>query len=229
MRGQIIVIEGTDGSGKQTQAELLVKRLKADQIPIATISFPQYNTPPGRIIGGPYLGKPEICLTWFQEGPNQVDPRVSALYYAADRVYNISKVKELLDQGINVILDRYVISNMAHQGGKIKEQDKRLQFYEWLAKLEYELLELPLPDLTILLYMPYQYSLELRKKRPALSDGHEAVKEHLLNAEASYLELAELYNFQIINCVKANKIRTIKAINDELYLYLKTKLKAKEN
>ena len=91
MRGKIIVIEGTDCSGKETQSKLLVKRLTEKGIKCASFSFPMYDTPTGRIVGGAYLGKPEICDGYFKEGAPNVDPKVSCLYYAADRKYNIDK------------------------------------------------------------------------------------------------------------------------------------------
>ena len=123
MKGKLIVIEGTDCSGKETQSNLLIEKLKKQNIRIEKFSFPNYNSPTGRIIGGPYLGKKYICDGWFPEGAPNVDPKVSALFYAADRLYNIDKIKFLLENGVNVILDRYVFSNMAHQGGKIENKN----------------------------------------------------------------------------------------------------------
>ncbi|MDD2489715.1 MAG: thymidylate kinase [Bacilli bacterium] len=221
MRGKIILIEGTDCSGKQTQSENLVKRLQEDNIPVKIVSFPNYNSPTGRIIGGPYLGKQQIGESWFKEGAANVNPKVSSLYFAADRYYNLKTINDLLDQGINVILDRYVFSNMAHQGGKITNKEERYKFYQWIDDLEFKLIGLPYPDMIILLYMPYQYSIELRNKRKEIGDGHESSTDHLINAETSYLELANLYHYHIINCVKDNQIRTITNINEELYKYVK--------
>ena len=106
MRGKLIVIEGTDCSGKQTQTELLQKRLNDLNLNCIRIDFPRYDTPTGKIVGGPYLGKPEICDSFFLEGAVNVDPKVASLYYAADRKYNIGEVNEYLDKGYFVILDR---------------------------------------------------------------------------------------------------------------------------
>ena len=119
-KGKLIVIEGTDCSGKETQTKLLIKKLKAENIKVDNFSFPAYNSPTGKIIGGAYLGKPHIGESYFKEGATNVDPKVAALYYTADRKYNIAQITKLLDSGINVILDRYIYSNMAHQGGKIE-------------------------------------------------------------------------------------------------------------
>ena len=121
MKGKLIVIEGTDCSGKETQSKMLIEKLKQDGYPVEKFSFPMYDTPTGKIVGGPYLGKSYICDGWFKEGADKVDPKVAALYCAADRRYNMDKIVSLLNTGVHVILDRYTYSNMAHQGGKIKD------------------------------------------------------------------------------------------------------------
>ena len=145
MKGKIIVVEGTDCSGKETQTSLLVQRLRREGRKIERLSFPEYDSPTGRIVGGPYLGKTHIGDGFFPEGAANVDPKVAALYYAADRRYNRQKILDLLNDGIDVVIDRYVESNMGHQGGKIFDKDERLKLYEDLANLEYGFLELPKP------------------------------------------------------------------------------------
>jgi len=224
MRGKLILIEGTDCSGKQTQSELLVKRLVENGRKVVTLSFPMYDTPTGKIIGGPYLGKPAICESWFSEGATNVDARVASLYYAGDRFYNISKINKLLSEGTDVILDRYAPSNMAHQGGKIIDQQERYKLYKWIEDLEYGLLGLPRPDFSYLLYMPHQYSQKLRRAREEKLDAHESSEEHLKNAEIAYLEIADLYDFEIINCIKDEQIKSIEDINNELYNDVVSKL-----
>ncbi|MDD2625683.1 MAG: thymidylate kinase [Tenericutes bacterium] len=222
---KLIVIEGTDCSGKETQTNLLLERLKKEKIKIEKLSFPMYDTPTGKIVGGPYLGKEHISKGLFEEGAAKVDPKVSALYFAADRKYNSPKIINLLKKGYNVILDRYVVSNMAHQAGKLKVSEHRYEMYNWLDSLEYGLLELPRANLTILLYVPYKNAYELKKNRKEKPDQHEISKEHLKLAEAAYLELADLYNFKIVNCVKNNKIRTIEDIHEEVYKIVSESLK----
>lgn len=225
MKGKLIVIEGTDCSGKETQSNLLIEKLKGDGVRIEKFSFPNYNSPTGKIIGGPYLGKSYICDGWFPEGAPNVDPKVSALYYAADRLYNIDKIKFLLDNGVNVILDRYVYSNMAHQGGKLGEKTERLSMYEWLDNLEFNLLDLPRPDIGVFLHMPYELSLSLKKNRVEDLDQNEKDKNHLINAEMAYIELANKYDFYTIECNSGDRIRTIEEINSDLYKYISKKIK----
>lgn len=222
---KLIVIEGTDCSGKETQTKLLVEKLEKENIKCVRFSFPQYDTPTGKIVGGPYLGKKHICDGWFEEGATNVDPKVSSLYYAADRKYNIGKINKLLDDGINVILDRYMYSNLAHQGGKIKNKSKRYEMYSWLDKLEFDLLDLPKADIRVFLHMPYEVSCELKKDRKELPDQHEQSKEHLIMAEEAYKEIAELYNFKTIECSFNNSPKSIETINEELYNYIKENIK----
>lgn len=220
---KIIVIEGTDCSGKQTQSELLLNRLNKDSIKIKGFSFPMYDTPTGKIVGGAYLGKESISNSLFEEGAVNVDPKVASLYYAADRRYNKDIILNTLKES-NVILDRYVESNMAHQGGKLKEKNKRIELYNFLETLEYKLLEMPRPDITIFLYMPYEFTKELKKNRSEL-DQHELSEEHLKNAEDTYLELAKRNNYIKIDCVKDGKIRSIEDIHSEIYEIVKEKIK----
>ena len=113
---------------------------------------------------------------------------------------------------------------MGHQAGKLTEKQDKLDMMNWLEKLEYDLLELPRPDIVLFLYMPYQYSVELRNKREEVPDGAEKDVEHLKNAEATYSMMAEKYNYNIIYCVKDDKIRTIEEIHEDVYNIVKEKL-----
>lgn len=224
VRGKLIVIEGTDCSGKETQTNLLIEKLKEKKIPVEKFSFPNYESPTGKIVGGPYLGKKYICEGWFEEGASNVDPKVASLYYAADRKYNIPVINELLNNGENVILDRYAFSNMAHQGGKILDTYERSKLYKWIEKLEFDLLELPKPNIAIFLHMPYEGACILKKDRKEGADQHENSESHLRNAELSYVEIANEYNFKTIECMEGNTIKTIDAIGEEVYSYIITKL-----
>ena len=213
--GKFIVIEGTDCSGKETQSKLLVEKLTNLGKKAIRVTFPNYDSPTGKIIGGPYLGKEEISSCWFPEGAIHVDPKVACLYYAADRKYNEKEIKKYLDDDYFVICDRYISSNMAHQGSKIVDDNERFNMYQWIDKLEYWLLGLPKPDKTIFLHVPYSYAFELKKNRLSL-DEHEKSEEHLKNSEIAYLELSSYYNWININCISDNNIRTIDDINGEI-------------
>ena len=219
MRGRLIVIEGTDCSGKETQTKKLLEKLNDTGIKTYYFSYPNYNSPTGKIVGGPYLGKKEISPCWFNEGAVNVDPYVSSLYYAADRKYNIDSILHLLNNGSNVILDRYVYSNMAHQGSKLDFKDERVEIYNFLEQLEFNLLRLPKPDIKIFLHMPNQFAKVLKQNRESI-DEHEKDEDYLLKAEKTYIEIADIYNFKTIECVSNNQIRSIDNISDEVYSFV---------
>lgn len=230
-KGKLIIIEGTDCSGKETQTKLLVERLKQEGKKVAMLSFPMYDTPTGKIVGACLLGKPQMCKdilktehSFFKEGGGNVDSLTALSYYAADRRYNLPTIKKYLQDGYTLIIDRYVTSNMAHRGGMILDELERKKMYKKIDMLEYEIMELPKPDKVILLYMPYEYACILKKNREELPDEAESNEEYLRLGEKSYLELAKIYHYDIVNCVKEKKIRTIEDIHEEVYLHLKESL-----
>lgn len=212
---KIIVIEGTDCSGKETQSKLIEEKLKKEGKKVLRISFPAYDSPTGKIIEGPYLGK--SMNTYFDEGPTQVDPKVISMYYAADRLYNLKDIDENLDY---IIFDRYVESNMAHQGSKIDNIKERKELYNFINELEYKLLKLPKPDITIFLHVPYEYVKKLKENRKQL-DEHEKDDKFSKKSIDTYLELTNLYNWNKIECIKDNKLRSIEDINEEIMNIIK--------
>ena len=223
--GRIILIEGTDCSGKETQSNLLMEKLKSEGLKVGKLAFPDYDSPTGKIIGGPYLGKSYICESWFDEGAVNVDGKVASLYYAADRLYHKELIIELLNKNDVLILDRYTISNMAHQGCKLSNKEDRIEMYKWLEELEFNLLGLPRPDGVIFLYMPEEVSEELKKSREEIPDEHEKSKEHLTNAENAYLELSQLYGFKKIDCSCDGKARSKESISEDVYNVVKDIIK----
>ena len=210
--GKIIVIEGIEGSGKETQSKLLVESLNKKGIKSIEFSFPMYDTPTGRIF--------KDCLlsnnNYFNEGIDSLDPELVCLYTAADRKYNIKKINDYLMNGYIVVINRYTSSNMANQGSKYSDSEDRFYMYQWIDKLEYWLLKLPKPDYTILLNMPYKYNNQLSFELTNEDSKRERVLE-------SYLELAGLYNWDIINCIDEDKEKTIDEIHEEIMELLETK------
>lgn len=223
-RGKIITIDGTDATGKATQSDLLVTRLNLEGFPTEKMSFPRYETPTGRIVAQAYLGKqgPWGDDKMFFGDPDKLNPKIASLFYAADRAYAAQYINEQKDKGINFVMDRYTSANMGHQGGKLKTKKEREQMWFWLYKLEYEMLGVPPPDITIILYTPVDVALELRKKRESQtntsSDGHESNLDHLRRAEESYLQMAEFFDWPLIKCVdKSGKMRSREDIHEEIY------------
>lgn len=220
-KGKLIVIEGTDCSGKQTQTDLLVQNLRKLGYRAISFSFPNYASPTGKIIGSCYLGK--TGESYFSEGIENVDPKISSLYYAADRAYNIDEVNHYLEEGYIVVLNRYVESNMAFQGGKIKDIRKRNMMYEWLDNLEFVLLDLPRPDYVLFLYLPYEYVCTLKEKR-----GKIASVNLLHMAEVAYLELSTIYEYEKINCLREDVLRPVEDISEEILEKVKKYLEKEE-
>lgn len=230
MRGRLIVIEGTDCSGKETQTKKLIENLKKTGHNVIAYGYPDYNSPTGKIIGGPYLGKPNISEGWFPEGASHVDAKVAAAYYIADRKYNEKKIINALDSGIDVVLDRYTYSNMAHQGGKLLDYKERHEMYKFIETLEFDLYNLLLPDIKLFLHMPLEAATILKSGREEVADQHETDLEHLKNAELAYLEIASIYGFDTIECTKKmnniNKedIKTIDEISQEIFKTVNDKI-----
>lgn len=210
--GKIIVIEGIEGSGKETQSKLLVESLNKMGIKSIEFSFPMYDTPTGKIF--------KDCLlsnnNYFNEGIDSLDPELVCLYTAADRKYNIKKIEEYLNNDYIVVINRYTSSNMANQGSKYNDSEDRFYMYQWIDKLEYWLLKLPKPDYTILLNMPYKYNNQLSFDLTKEDSKQERVLE-------AYLELAGLYNWDIIDCIDEDKEKTIDEIHEEIMELLETK------
>ena len=223
MKGKLIVIEGTDCSGKETQTKLLVKYLKENNTKVFTMSFPNYDSPTGKIIGGPFLGKSYISEGYFPEGAPNVDPKVSSLYYAADRLYNLPIIQKKLNEGYTVILDRYVYSNMAHQAGKEDDKEKRFALYNFNATLEFDLLGLPKADKVIFLYMPVEGARALRANRAEALDQNEMDEEYLKKSQRAYLELAKIFNYIQIDCFEDGKVRSIEDISKDVIRAYKKK------
>lgn len=210
MRGKLLVIEGTEGSGKETQADLLVKRLNVMGEKAVKMRFPMYDTPTGKIIYEHILNKDGN--SYFDE---EVDPKALSLYYAADRVNNIGKINELLDKGMHVVLDRYVESNMAYQASKFEDVKDRVNMIFWMEQLEFNLPDLPRPDKVIFLFLPYQY-------RPLVG---EVVDPKYHNIEMTYHLLSRRYDFGVVSCVNDDKLKDINLISDEVLEYVKNIIK----
>lgn len=224
MKGKLIVIEGTDCSGKETQSNLLVENLNKLGKPTEKYCFPRYTSPTGRIIAGPYLGKPDYGEGYFNEGASNVDPKVASLYFAADRKYNINEITQKLDNGINVVVDRYIDSNLAHQGSKFSDFKERKKMFHFLDTLEYKLLGLPKADITIFLYMPLECAKILKSHRQEKPDQHEMDENYLLNSEKTYLYLSKKKKYIKIDCAKDNNPKSIEEIQNEILNKISKKL-----
>jgi len=212
--GKFIVIDGTDGSGKATQTQLLAERLSRAGFDVAMADFPQYEKKSAGLIEKYLAGKYGTA--------KQVGPYRASIFYAADRYDASFKIKRWLSEGKTVVANRYVTANLAHQGGKISNPLERKHFFDWLIELEYEIFEIPKPDLNIILHLPADISRALIKSRQFRLgqplDIHEDDLEHLKQAENVYLEIAKIFPDTIlIECARDGKILDKEAINNLLW------------
>lgn len=212
------MIEGTDGSGKGTQTELLVKKLQDDNRQVEQISFPQYGQRSAAMVEDYLNGKFGTAV--------EVGPYRASILYAIDRYAASPQIKKWLKEDRIVIANRYVASNMGHQGGKITNQKDRQEYFKWNYELEYDIFGIPKPDLNIILHVTPEISQRLvdnKEDRDYLNgkkrDIHEDDLDHLQAAEKTYLEIAKIYpEFKIIECVdKNNQILSRKTIQKRIW------------
>lgn len=222
-KGQLIIIEGTDGSGKKTQAALLIERLKKEGRKAISKSFPQYGTKSA--------GPTEEFLSGKYGKPTEIDPYVSSVFYAVDRFDLSQELKNLLEADYIVILDRYVDSNVGHQGGKIKNSAEREKYVEWLYDFEYRIMNIPKPDLVLVLHVPAEFNEKLVSQKQtlfAVEKNHELGLEHLKNAENAYLWLAQKYpdDHKVVECVENETLLSPEKVHEKVWSIINKFLKA---
>ncbi len=215
--GKLFVIDGTDGSGKQTQFDLLKKHLDEDGIYYKTVSFPNYDSPSSSLVKMYLSGE-------FGENAKDVSPYIASTFYAADRYATFQKeYKKYYEEDGIILADRYTTANMVHQAGKINDEKEREKFLNWLFDLEFNLYGLPVPSKVFFLNMPPEKVKELIKNREnkfthnEKKDIHERDRKHLEEAYNAACDLAKKYNWNEIKCVKENVLRTRENIHEEIY------------
>ncbi|MDD4878086.1 MAG: AAA family ATPase [Candidatus Nanoarchaeia archaeon] len=200
----IITITGSDGSGKATQTKILVERAIKEQYKVKTMSFPQYEKFWGKVIKA-YLRGDFGTL-------EQVDPHDASMLYAMDRLEAKPQLLRWLREGSNIILDRYLESNYAHQAGKYKGKERERMLL-WLYDLEIEQNEIPESDMVIYLDLPVEWTLKAIEKRSKedtnrKQDLHESNAQHLFDTQETYRMLANRdKRWRIIPCLKDDSTR----------------------
>ena len=215
--GKLFVIDGTDGSGKQTQFEKLKQRLDEDGIDYKTVSFPNYDSPSSGLVKMYLSGE-------FGENAKDVNPYIASTFYAADRYATYTtKYKEYYDNGGIILADRYTTANMVHQAGKISNKEERERFLNWLWDFEFNLYGLPIPTEVFFLKMPPEYCLNLIKDRENKfthkeeKDIHERDKNHIIDSYKAAVDVSKQYDWYTVECVENEQIRTVEDINEEIY------------
>lgn len=224
-KGKLIVLDGTDGSGKATQTKLLQARLKKEGYRVQTLDFPQYEK---NFFGG-LIGE---CLAGEHGDFVSIDPYIGSTLYAADRFESKDKIMRWLKAGCVVVLDRYVSSNQIHQGGKITDAKKRKQFLEWLEKMEYGVFGIPRPDGIIYLDVPVALSQKLlaskgqKEKKTYLkkrkTDVVEGSQKYLDDSRQSALLLVKKQNRWLrVECAKKDEILSREIIAEKVWEQVK--------
>ena len=215
--GKLIVIEGTDGSGKSTQFRLLTQRLENENIAFQKLVFPQYSEPSSALIRM-YLGGE------FGSKPTDVNAYAASTFYAVDRYASYKKVwGNWYEQGGLVVSDRYTTSNAVHQTSK-EPAEKQGEFLKWLYELEYDRLGLPKPDLIIYLDVPTDFTEQMMRRREAdtntTADIHEQDLDYLATCRRTGRAAAEYYGWTVIQCVRDGRMRSIEDIHEEIYRHV---------
>jgi dTMP kinase len=199
-RGKLIALEGIDGSGKRTQLDLLAEKLEGRGLAVSRISFPRYESFYGKLVGR-YLNGEFGAL-------EAVDPHLSALLYAGDRLEAKPEMEAALAAGKFVLADRYIGSNLAHQSARVPAKGRE-EFVSWLKRLEYGLYNLPTEDLVIYLRLPVAEAHRLvglksaREYTSLQRDIQEADIKHLEQTATMYERLATDAHWASIDCMDA--------------------------
>jgi len=218
-RGRLIALEGIDASGKATQTALLAQRAEAAGLRVRTISFPRYGE-------GFFAEMVERYLRGeFARRAGDVSPYLAALPYACDRWQAAPVLREWLSEGHVVVCNRYVAANLAHQGSKLASPAERREFFGWDLRLEHEVFGLPRPDLQVLLEVPTDVAVALRRERDVREGRQEGHDIH--EADLAYLQAtAEAYRqvaaetpglWAVVQCAGGGRMLPPERINEALW------------
>lgn len=211
MAGELIVIEGTDGSGKSTQFAMLRKRLEQEGVAYRTAVFPRYGEPSAALLELYLQGR-------FGTHPSDVNPYAASTFFAVDRYASYKTDWQAYhDKGGLMLCDRYTTSNAVHQAAKLPPEQAG-PFLDWLFDFEYEKLGLPKPTQVFFLDMPAACTFDLLHKRQGEGgDIHEKDHAYLALCRERALEVCRRYGWQRISCAPGGVIRTVEDIHQEIY------------
>lgn len=227
--GFFLALEGTDGSGKGTQYQELVKRLTDEGYDVASFDFPRYHEPSSYFIGK-YLNGDYGTV-------DEVGPYTASLFYALDRYEAAKDIRQALDEGKIVITNRFTGSNMAHQGTKFDNPEERKGYFLWVDSIEYQMLGIPRPDLSLVLRVPADLAQELVDEKAARNytskkrDLHEASLDHLEKSVLVYDDLCQLFpkDFKQLDCVRSGKLMSIETVHKLIWETISPMLPSKKS
>lgn len=216
-KGKFIVIEGSDGVGKKTQADLIIKMFRRIGKQVVFYDFPQYDRSFFGKMVGDYLNEKFGDV-------NESDPYLISLLYAGDRFEASEHIRHDLGRGKIVICNRYTQSNMAFQTAKLKGETKKKEFLEWLEELEFGIYNVPKPDMVVYLYAPHELSQKMVDKKAKRGytdkkrDIHERNGIFLAQVEKEYLSLAKNNSeWRTIICTEGDKLLPPEEISKKVF------------
>lgn len=233
-KGKFFVLEGMDGSGKATQTKLLAEELVKKGYKVEEVDFPQYGKGSAALL--------EMYLNGGYGTAEEIGPYRASIFYACDRYDASFKIRQWLAEGKIIVSDRYVSSNIGHQGGKIIKDKKEWEKYiNWLYDLEYNIFKIPRPDYNFILKVSPKLSMKMsnsvksvekRQKRilylgdSKQKDIHESDKVHLENTLKSYIAISKKFpkEYKIIECQEEDKFLPIKTISQKILKLVEEKL-----
>ncbi|AUN12894.1 dTMP kinase [Paraclostridium sordellii] len=229
MKGKLIIIEsGSDASGKATQTKKLFNRLEQDGYKVKKVEYPNYKSESSALVKMYLNGD-------FGKNAEDVDPYVASTFFAADRYASFkTEWEEFYNNGGIIIADRYTTSNMVHQASKM-DGNERDKFINWLFDYEFNLYKIPEPDCVVFLNVPIEYSKKLMENRKNKFTGedkkdiHESDISYLSKSYENSLYIANKYNWNKINCIENENLRSIESIHEEIYNIVKENLNSMEN
>lgn len=217
MKGKLIIIDGSDGSGKATQSLTLYARLQQEEYMVKKVEFPDYNSDSSSLIKMYLNGD-------FGSKPEDVSPYVASSFYAVDRYASYKmKWKDYYEEGGIILSDRYTTSNMVHQAAKIQDEIEKNKFLDWLWDFEFNKCGLPIPDAVIFLDVPPEYSRRLMEDRLNKFTGSEKKDIHERNSkflEDSYYnakQIANKYNWVNISCIENDVMLSVEEIHNKIF------------
>lgn len=221
MKGKLFIIEGLDGSGKETQTKRLYERLKKENIDIRKVEYPNYKSNSSALVKMYLNGD-------FGKNVGDVNAYISSTFFAVDRYASYkTEWEDFYIKGGIVLADRYTTSNMIHQASKIEDKKEQERFLKWLEDLEFDMYGLPRPTSVIFLDMPPKYSKELMRDRDnkitgqSKKDIHESDFEYLKKSYSNAMDIVKSYKWPIITCVENEKILSIDEIHEKIYKEVK--------
>lgn len=219
MGGKLIVIEGSgDGCGKSTQYDMLFERLKNENVQLCRHHFPSYSEKQGKLV--------EMYLSGEFGAPETTSPYLINSLYAIDRAVTwLKKLKNEYESGTTLLLDRYTTSSIIYQSALITDEDEKRKFIDYVIDYEYNKLGIKEPDKVIFLHVAFDFVEKMLKERinnPGVkNDIHERNVDFLRKVYESSIFAAQYLNWDIVEGVKNEKMRSREDIHEEVYTLVK--------